>query len=335
MHHVDTDGDDRLRTLPDLVGRRVALRHRVRGGLPTDAVGELGSDGDDAVVGTPGAVRSRSQGCRWWRCGKIPPPTPRRASWAAVRGSSTSARTRGPHPWTPARGVAAARGRRFHRPGERGARPRRPRSACGGRPGRRARLRRRARDRTAGPRPDRVTVGPRGDGGRLGARAGRGRAEVAVLVVDLDRPTGAAQDVQLADRPSAQWWALALGREPTPDERFVLDPRGGVPTAFGIVPGIGAIRAAHVVDHLHLSRLAVRPDARRAGVATRLTAAAAAVGSRAGRALGRAPGRAAEQRRASPVRGRRCRRAPPLPLPGAAAGARSPVKVTDEARGLS
>ncbi len=76
------------------------------------------------------------------------------------------ARARGP----PARGVAAARGRRFHRPGERRARRRRPRSACGGRSGRRVRLRRRARDRTAGPRPDRVTVGPRRDGGRLGAR---------------------------------------------------------------------------------------------------------------------------------------------------------------------
>jgi N-acetylglutamate synthase len=88
--------------------------------------------------------------------------------------------------------------------------------------------------------------------------------------------------VQLADRPSAQWWALALGREPTPDERFVLDPREGVPTAFGTVQGIGAIRAAHVVDHLHLSRLTVRPDGRRAGVATRLTAAAARWGRERG-----------------------------------------------------
>ena len=102
--------------------------------------------------------------------------------------------------------------------------------------------------------------------------------------------------VVLADRPDAAWWALSLGRDPTPDERWVLDPAGhddaggrsaslaaaraaAVPevrTAFGTVPGTGVIRAAVVGDHLHLSRLAVRPQARRAGVGTTLTAAAAA-----------------------------------------------------------
>ena len=141
-------------------------------------------------------------------------------------------------------------------------------------------------------------------------------AEVAVLVADVDRLVPAAphdttllsdtarpgdhqyaRGVVLADRPDAAWWALALGRDPTPDERWVLDPAGHdepgeripsglaaaraaaapeVRTAFGTVPGTGVIRAAVVGDHLHLSRLAVRPEARRAGVGTTLTAAAAA-----------------------------------------------------------
>ncbi len=32
----------------------------------------------------------------------------------------------------------------------------------------------------------------------------------------------------LTDRPDAAWWALSLGRDPTPDERWVLDPAGHV-----------------------------------------------------------------------------------------------------------
>jgi len=131
-------------------------------------------------------------------------------------------------------------------------------------------------------------------------------------VADVDRLTAAAprnhdadgrpgtHAVVLTDRPDAAWWALSLGRDPTPDERWVLDPAGhvdvggaapapagttsgpgaaraaAVRTAFGSVPGTGVIRAAVVDDHVHLSRLAVRPQARRTGVGTRLTAVAAA-----------------------------------------------------------
>ena len=85
-------------------------------------------------------------------------------------------------------------------------------------------------------------------------------------------------DVVIANRPTDAWWTLALGRDPTPDERFVLDPARGPGTAFGLVPDAGVVRAAVVDDHLHLSRLAVRPAARRTGVGTRVTAAAAAWG---------------------------------------------------------
>ncbi len=103
----------------------------------------------------------------------------------------------------------------------------------------------------------------------------------------------------LTDRPDAAWWALSLGRDPTPDERWVLDPAGHVDagdaapatagpattraaatsevrTTFGCVPDTGVVRGAVVGDHVHLSRLAVRPQGRRTGVGTRLTAVAAA-----------------------------------------------------------
>ena len=73
-------------------------------------------------------------------------------------------------------------------------------------------------------------------------------AEVAVLVADVERLAAAAPHddrrrrrkgrwsgvarsagaVVLTDRPDAAWWALSLGRDPTPDERWVLDPAGHV-----------------------------------------------------------------------------------------------------------
>jgi ribosomal protein S18 acetylase RimI-like enzyme len=138
-------------------------------------------------------------------------------------------------------------------------------------------------------------------------------AEVAVLVVDVDRlavacaspehpPRYGPADVVLADRPDEAWWALALGRAPTPDERFVLGHRA-LHAAFGLVPGAGVVRAAVVEDHLHLSRLAVTPAARRSGVGTALTAAAARWGRAEGArwavlqvALHNAPARALYER---------------------------------------
>jgi N-acetylglutamate synthase len=285
MHHVDTDGDDRLRTqLRELLGRRVALRHRVHGGLLTDAVGELGNDGDGALVVH---TRRGPVPVAWdavVAVRKIPPPTPRRASWAAVARLEHLCADAWPAPVDRPLGAWRLRAA--------GGFTGRANAALAlGDPGLPVAdaldaVRAFAAEHGIGPRVH-APIGSRWD--RAVTAAGwvlesghEAGAEVAVLVVDLDRLTRAADDVQLADRPSAQWWALALGREPTPDERFVLDPREGVPTAFGTVPGIGAIRAAHVVDHLHLSRLTVRPDGRRAGVATRLTAAAARWGRERG-----------------------------------------------------
>ncbi|MDT7568438.1 MAG: N-acetylglutamate synthase, partial [Pseudonocardiales bacterium] len=76
---------DRLNAL---VGRRVALRHRLPpvDGRPmlTDAVGELGEDGPAAVLvhTRRGVVRVERNAVVAVR--EIPPPMPRRPSWAAV-----------------------------------------------------------------------------------------------------------------------------------------------------------------------------------------------------------------------------------------------------------
>lgn len=77
-----------METLDALVGQRVALRHRVgeRDGRPlyTDAVGELASGGaGEVVVHTRrGAVAVQRDAVVAVRA--VPPPVPRRPSWAAV-----------------------------------------------------------------------------------------------------------------------------------------------------------------------------------------------------------------------------------------------------------
>ena len=57
---------------------------------------------------------------------------------------------------------------------------------------------------------------------------------------------------------------------------------GAPGTAFGRAGDDGVVRATVVEDHLHLSRLDVRPQARRRGLATALTAAAAGWGRERG-----------------------------------------------------
>jgi ribosomal protein S18 acetylase RimI-like enzyme len=297
----------------ELVGRRVALRHRLRSGLLTDAVGELSVDGAELTVRTRrGPVQVARADVVAVRA--IPPPVPRRPSWAAVARLENL--------------CADAWPARIDRP--LGAWRLR---AAGGFTGRaNAAL---AVGDPGIPVPDaldavrafaakhgvppRVHVPTGSPWDRAVAAAGwtldaahEAGAEVAVLVADVERlaaaPARTATDhtalrshdaatrppeqhygsevrnVVLADRPDDAWWALALDREPTPDERWVLDPgpARGPRTAFGLVPGAGVIRAAVVGDHLHLSRLAVVPAARRAGVGTRLTAAAAAWGRERG-----------------------------------------------------
>jgi N-acetylglutamate synthase len=284
--------------VPDaLLGRRVALRHRLRGDLLTDAVGELAAAGDDVVVHTRrGPVRVARSAVVAVRA--IPPPVPRRASWAAVSRLENLCADA----W-PAR-VDRPLGRwRLRAAG--GFTGRANAALALGDPGLPVpaaldAVRAFAAEHGVPPRVH-VPVGSRWDRAVAGAGwvldAGHeAGAEVAVLAADVNtladahdrrdgggsgrgsrgrRPNG-DHAVELSDRPSPAWWDLSFGREPSPDERGVLDPGPPLATAFGLVAGAGVVRAVVVDDHVHLSRLAVTPAARRRGVATRLTATAAA-----------------------------------------------------------
>lgn len=280
--------------LDDLMGRRVALRHRLGSGLLTDAVGELATDDAALVVHTRrGAVRVARADVVAVRA--IPPPVPRRASWAAVARLENLCADA----W-PARVDRPLGAWRLRAAG--GFTGRANAALAVGDPGipvpAALEVVRRFADEHGVPPRVHAPVGSPWD--RAVTREGwildaghEAGAEVAVLVADVDRlaattPLNHDADqrfgvhtVVLTDRPDAAWWALSLGRDPTPDERWVLDPPGpaavaGMRTAFGTIPDTGVIRAAVVGDHLHLSRLAVRPEVHRTGVGTTLTAATAA-----------------------------------------------------------
>ncbi|MGE3288008.1 MAG: GNAT family N-acetyltransferase [Pseudonocardia sp.] len=318
-----------MQQLTDWVGRRVTLRHRVgeREGraLFSDAVGELADGGPDAVVvhSRRGAVRVARSAVVAVRL--VPPAVPRRASWAAV------ARLEGlcADAWPAAVDVALGAWRLRAAGGFTG----RANSAIAvGDPGlpvpaALTEVRRFAVEHGIAPRLQ-VPIGSPWD--RAAADAGwvldsghAAGAEVAVLVGDLaglDDPAGPGEPVHpaqpadharptdhaepaatgtgvtLLDRPDDRWWQLALGRDPSPAERAVLDPadpadpadagdgarRSRPRTVFALVPGLAAARGALVDDHLHLSRLVTSPDARRHGHGRAATAALAAWGRRHG-----------------------------------------------------
>jgi GNAT superfamily N-acetyltransferase len=317
-----------VQELTDWVGRRVTLRHQVgeRDGRAvfSDAVGELADGGPDAVV-----VHSRRGPVRVARTAVVavrlvPPPVPRRASWAAV------ARLEGlcADAWPAAVDVALGAWRLRAAGGFTG----RANSAIAvGDPGlplpaALATVRRFAAEHGIAPRVQAPMGSPwdraAADEGWVLDSGHAAGAEVAVLVADLtdltelpDIPDAAAPPalaVTLLDRPDARWWHLALGRDPFPAERAVLDPAapgdlapadgdptpphtdGGAAadpagrtrtpprTSFALVPGLVAARGAVVEDHLHLSRLVTVPDARLRGHASAATAALAAWGRRHG-----------------------------------------------------
>ncbi|KOV76776.1 GCN5 family acetyltransferase [Nocardia sp. NRRL S-836] len=100
--------------------------------------------------------------------------------------------------------------------------------------------------------------------------------------VDLDHPGGAESlvmtgplakfaDGTVESRDLPGWWELTAGSEVTPAIRHVL---GTGRVCFAGVEENGtvvaAVRGAVVQDVLHVARLAVRPEHRRRGLATRL-----------------------------------------------------------------
>jgi GNAT superfamily N-acetyltransferase len=94
---------------------------------------------------------------------------------------------------------------------------------------------------------------------------------VSVLVGPLgDGGTGEA--VTVLPEPSRAWWELSAGTAaPAPAQRHVLTT-GEI--GYGVAEvTAGAVRAAVVEDIVHVSRLAVRPEHRRRGLAKALMAA--------------------------------------------------------------
>jgi ribosomal protein S18 acetylase RimI-like enzyme len=93
------------------------------------------------------------------------------------------------------------------------------------------------------------------------------------LVSVLVGPLGAgAGEVSMLPEPSPAWWELSAGStDPTPAQRHVLTT-GEI--GYGVAEiTAGAVRGAVVGDVLHVSRLAVRPEHRRRGLARALMAA--------------------------------------------------------------
>lgn len=287
--------------VPDeLLGRRVALRHRIgdRPGAPrfTDAVGELSAAGPDALVVSTrrGPVRVRRDAVVAVRA--IPPAVPRRASWAAV------ARLEGlcADAW-PALVDRPLGGWRLRAAG--GYTGRANSALAVGDPGMPVAA---ALDAVCafaaehgGAARVQVPVGSPWDravsaaGWRLETEHAAG-AVSAVLVAPAavsDQPGAGvglgAGWVELLERPAPDWWRLGPGPasdpEPTPAQRAVIEPGGAPPTVFPLLRGpdgrpLGHLRAALVADHLHLALLAVDPAARRRGVARALVTAAAGWG---------------------------------------------------------
>jgi N-acetylglutamate synthase len=284
--------------LTELVGRRVSVRHRVgeRDGRPlfSDAVGELGEDGDELVVATRrGPVRVAGDAVVAVR--EVPPAPPRRAPLAAVsRLESLCADA-----W-PAQHERRLGGWRLRAAG--GYTGRANSALAIGDPGLPIgpaldAVREFAAEHGIGPRVQ-APIGSPWDsavsraGWVLEADHAAG-AEVSVMVVGLAalaaaRPTaqgGTAEGgaVELPERPSDPWWRLGGGADPAPAQRHVLDPGGDPRTAFALARGddgepVGRLRATVVADHLHLSWLDVLPAVRRRGVGSALLGAAAGWG---------------------------------------------------------
>lgn len=278
-----------------LDGHRVSLRHRIgeRDGRPlySDAVGELTVDGDILTVATRrGPVRVARAAVVAVRA--VPPAPPRRASWAAVARLEMLCADAWP----------ALVDERLELPGG-GLGAWRMRAAAGytarangtlavGYPGVGvpAALDAVRTFSAAHAVPPRVTVPIGSPWDTAVSREGwvldvghEAGAEVAVLVTGLAalRTGPGPWTITTPERPDPGWWALGLhGGTPTAAQRHVLDPGGTPRTAFVLARdaagrAVGQVRATVVEDHLHLSWLLVVPAARRRGLATALTAAAA------------------------------------------------------------
>jgi N-acetylglutamate synthase len=288
-------GQGRIRVVTDLdalIGKRVALRHRVSAPhehpLYTDAVGELAGGPSPAEVrvhtrkGTVTVARDRVFAVR-----EIPPPRPRRPSWAAVARLETVCADA----WPPL--VSRPLGQwRLRAAG--GFTGRANSCLVNGDPGvplAEALDRVRGFAGEHGIRPLlQVPVGSpwhreilaAGWAPHTGHPAGH-RVQVMVApVAQLAAPSRPADlRLRVDGEPATDWWPLAGDPPVDAGQRHVLLGAGAGERGFGLAltpdgATVGAVRLVALDEHLHLSRLAVDPAHRRRGVALALLDAAAA-----------------------------------------------------------
>lgn len=313
--------------LDELLGRRVALRRRIApddapGPRFTDAVGQLTTDGPDAVVlhTRSGPVRIERDAVVAVR--EVPPAPARRASRAAVARLERLRSAAWPAPVQRELGGWLLRAA--------GGYTKRANSALAlGDPGipvetALEQVRVFAGEHGAAPLVQAPVGSPWSNrvldaGWRVLAEAG----ECLVLVAPLDvAGPSAAPAIVLADTPPRGWWSVfgepvpepgspadavvVPGRSAVPDgvarpgeqSKGTAEHVSGVvrrgaqskategptpPVGFGVIvserdEAVAAVRAAVVEDHVYVSRLHVRPEYRRRGLAGDLMTAALAWG---------------------------------------------------------
>jgi ribosomal protein S18 acetylase RimI-like enzyme len=270
-----------------LIGRRVAVRHRV-GDQQSDAVGELAVDGPDLVVRTRrGPVRIRRSAVTAVRA--VPPPVPRRASLAAIVRLEELCADAWP-------ALVEERLGAWRMRAADGFTGRANAALAIGSPGRpvaaaldevrafadRQRIAARVQVPVGSPWDRAVAA----EGWVLDAGHAAG-ALVSVQVADLAELIGPSEAAERADDggPTDDWWRIVLGAPPSPAQRHVLASpphtgflllrdEAGAPVAAG--------RAVVVDEHVHLSVLTTEADLRHRGHGTRLLRVAAAWGRRNG-----------------------------------------------------
>jgi ribosomal protein S18 acetylase RimI-like enzyme len=279
--------------LDKLIGRRVALRHRVSAlderPLFSDAVGELATGGsaDEVRVHTRRGVvdvaRSAVVAVR-----EIPPAQPRRPSWAAVARLENICADAWPPRVTRrlgqwrlrAAGGFSGRANSALAVGDAGV----------ALPEALDQVRAFATEHGLAPKVQVPTGSPwhraiTAQGWTLDAEHPAG-ATVLTMIGEVARlaspagPTGVRFTV--ADRPDEGWWALAGEPPITEAQRHVLLGAGLDQVGFGsaVLPGdpgrpAAVARLAVVDEHLYLAKLAVRPQLRHQGLAIGLMDAAA------------------------------------------------------------